>query len=59
MNTFQILRMLLLVVLVFGIKELIKANRYFREKQKKWAVASLCVGIFACICAFLGLTGII
>ena len=52
-------RVLLAVVFAFGIKELWNAKQYHRNGQKKWVIASLCVGIFACICAVLGLTGII
>lgn len=59
MNTLQMIRIMLLVVFGFGVKELWSANQYYKEQKKKWAIASLCVGTFACICAILGLTGII
>ena len=59
MNTLQMIRIMLLVALAFGVKELWSAKQYYKEQKKKWAMASLCVGIFACVCAILGLTGII
>jgi hypothetical protein len=52
-------RVLLAVVFAFGTKELWNAKQYYTDGKKKWAVVSLCVGLFACICAILGLTGII
>lgn len=59
MNTSQMIKILLLVAFGFGVKELWSARQYHKEQKKKWAIASLCVGIFACACAILGLTGII
>ena len=59
MNTLQMIRIMLLVVFGVGVKELWSAKQYYKEQKKKWAIASLCVGIFACVCAILGLTGII
>ena len=59
MNTLQIIRIMLLVVFGFGVKELWSAKQYYNEHKMKWAIASLCVGILACVCAIFGLTGII
>ena len=59
MNTSQMIRVMLLVVFAFGAKELWSAKQYHTEGRKKWAIASFCVGLFACGCAVLGLTGVI
>ena len=48
-----------ILVLVFGIKELCNAWAYHKKQKKKWAIASLCIGIFACACAIISLTGIL
>lgn len=56
MNMIKILQFL---VLVFGIKELWNAWAYHKKQKKKWAIASLCIGIFACACAIISLTGIV
>lgn len=53
------LRTLQFVVLAFGIKELYNAKEYQKQKKKKWAIASLCMGIFACGCSIVSLTGIL
>ena len=47
------------VVLVFGVKELYNALEYYKQKKKKWAIASLCMGVFACACSIVSLTGIL
>lgn len=47
------------VVLVFGLKELGNAIAYHKKQKKKWAIASLCMGIFACACAIISMTGIL
>ena len=56
MNT---IRLLQFVVLVFGVKELGNAIAYHKQHKKKWAIASLCMGIFACACAIVSMTGIL
>ena len=56
MNT---IRLLQFVVLIFGIKELGNAIAYHKQKKTKWAIASLCMGIFACVCAIASMTGIL
>ena len=47
------------LALVFGIKELCSSISYFKQQKKKWAIASLCVGLFACACAIISITGIL
>ena len=47
------------VVLGFGIKEFWNAMEYYKQQKKKWAIASLCIGVFACVCAILSMTGIL
>ena len=56
MNT---IRLLQFVVLVFGVKELCNAMAYHKQKKTKWAIASLIMGIFACACAIVSMTGIL
>ena len=53
------IRLLQIIVLGFGIKELWSAMRYHKQQKKKWAIASLCIGIFACACAIISMTGIL
>jgi len=55
----NMIRILQILVLVFGIKELWNAWAYYKKQKKKWAIASLCIGIFACGCAIISLTGIL
>ena len=47
----DMIRILQFLVLVFGLKELFNAMEYHKQKKKKWVIASLCMGIFACACA--------
>ena len=47
------------VVLAFGVKELWNAVEYHKQKEKKWAIASLCMGIFACACVVVSMTGLL
>ena len=56
MNTIKLLQF---VVLVFGIKELGNAIAYYKQQKKKWAIASLCMRIFACACAIISITGLL
>ena len=53
------IRLLQVVVLGFGLKELWTAMEYYKQKKKKWAIASLCMGIFACACAIISMTGLL
>ena len=55
----NMIRILQFVVIVFGLKELGNAMAYHKQKKTKWAIASLCVGIFACACAIISITGIL
>ena len=55
----NIIRLLQFVVLVFGIKELCNAMAYHKKQKTKWAIASLCMGIFACACAIISMTDIL
>ena len=47
------------IVICFGIKEMCSAITYFKQQKKGWAIASLCVGVFACACAIISMTGIL
>ena len=55
----DISRILQFLVLAFGLKELFNAMEYHKQKKKKWVIASLCMGIFACACAIISITGIL
>lgn len=48
-----------LLVISFGIKELWNSLSYFKQKKKGRAIASLCIGVFACVCAIISMTGIL
>ena len=54
-----ILRLLQLIAFVFGAQEICHAAAYHKQKKPKWAIASLCVGLFACACAVISITGIL
>ena len=54
----DMIRILQFIVLVFGVKELYNALEYHKQKKKKWAIASLCMSVFACACAIISMTGI-
>jgi hypothetical protein len=56
MNTISLLQF---VVLIFGIKEFGNAIAYHKQKKTKWAITSLCMGLFACACAIVSMTGIL
>ena len=55
----DMIKILQFVVLAFGIKELYNALECYKQKKKKWAIASLCMGVFACACSIVSLTGIL
>ena len=55
----DMIRILQFLVLAFGLKELFNAMEYHTQKKKKWVIASLCMGIFACACAIISITGIL
>lgn len=55
----DMIRILQLVALAFGVEELCNARKYYKQKKTRWAIASLCVGIFACACAIISITGIL
>lgn len=55
----NVVRLLQFVVLVCGVKELCNAGAYHKQQKKKWAIASLCMGVFACACAIISMTGIL
>ena len=59
MNTSKMITLLQLLALVAGIKELWAAKEYYKQQKKRWAIASLCMGIFACACAIISFTGIL
>jgi len=48
-----------LLLFCLGLKEFINVKEYYDNQQKKFAFASLGVGILACVCAFLSVTNII
>ena len=52
----DMIRILQLVALAFGVEELCNASKYYKQKKTRWAIASLCVGIFACACAIISKT---
>lgn len=54
MNTNRMIILLIICVVYLGIRELAAAKRHYDNKENKWAIASLVVGIFAFVCAFLG-----
>ena len=45
------------VVMAFGVKELYHALEYYKQKENKWAITSLSMGDFACVCSIVSLTG--
>lgn len=51
--------MVQIVLLAMGTKELLEARAYYRQGKTKWAAASLCMGIFAWVCAVLSITGVV
>lgn len=53
------IRLLQIIVLCFGIREFWNAMKYHKQKKTKWAIASLCIGAFACFCAIVSMTGIL
>ena len=55
----DMIRILQFLVLAFGLKEFFNAMEYHKQKKKKWVIASLCMGIFACACAIISITGIL
>lgn len=55
----DMLKILQLVAMAFGIKEISNAMEYYKQKKPKWAIASLCMGLFACACAVISMTGIL
>lgn len=55
----NMIRLLQIVLLIFGVKEFGNAIAYHKQKKTKWAIASLCMGIFACACSIVSMTGIL
>ena len=55
----SMIRILQLTALALGIKESYHALEYHKPAKKKWAIASLCTGVFACACAIISITGIL
>ena len=53
------IRLLQIMLLGFGIKEFLNAVKYHKQQKKKWAIASLCIGIFACACVIMSMTGVL
>ena len=48
-----------LTALAMGLKELANAAEFHKQRKTKWAIASLCIGLFACGCAIISMTGIL
>lgn len=48
-----------LLLLCLGFKELLSSKEYYDKQPKKFSFASIFVGIFVCICAFLSLAHIV
>ena len=55
----DMIMVLQIVALIFGVKELGNAIAYHKQNKTKWAIASLCMGIFACACAIISMTGLL
>ena len=55
----NMIRTLQFIALCLGVKELLNAIEYHKQQKNKWAIASLCIGIFACVCAVISMTGIL
>ena len=55
----DMIRILQFVALAFGVKELCNAGEYHKQKKTKWAIASICMGIFACACAIISMIGVL
>lgn len=55
----KMITLLQLLVLILGMKELWTAKEYYKQGKKKWFMASLCIGIFVCVCAIISFTGIL
>jgi len=55
----DMIRILQFVALAFGVRELYNTIEYYKQQKKKWTIASLCIGIFACACAIVSMTGIL
>ena len=53
------IRLLQFIVLAFGVKEFWNAIEYHKQQKKKWVIASVCAGVFACACAIVSMTGIL
>ncbi len=45
MNTSKMITLLQLLALILGIQELWAAKEYYKQQKKRWAIASLCMGI--------------
>ena len=59
MNREEMTTVLQIVLLLLGIKELFEAKVSYGQQKKKWAIASVCMGVFACACAIISFTGIV
>ena len=55
----NMLRILQFIVLGLGVKELLNAIEYHKQQNNTWAIASLCIGSLACVCAVISMTGIL
>ena len=59
MTASRMITLLQFLTLILGMKELQTAREYYKQQKKKWAIASLCMGVFACACAIISFTGIL
>ena len=55
----DMVKILQFVVMAFGVKELYHALEYYKQKENKWAITSLSMGVFVCVCvcSIVSLTG--
>ena len=58
-SLFGLQKGLALLLLCMGFQKSLRAKDYYNNTQKKWAIASLVVGVSACICGFLSFTNLI
>ena len=58
-SLFGLQKGLALLLLWMGCQKSLRAKDYYNNTQKKWAIASLVVGVSACICGFLSFKNLI
>ena len=53
----DMVKILQLVVMAFGV--IVSCVGIYKQKEKKWGFTSLSMGVFACVCSIVSLTGIL